>query len=313
MAYSSLVNYVSNKKTNNFNYPRNHVIDRITIHHAANGSGCNRGYAANTLQAIFDSVGRNGSCNYAIDSNGNIGLMLEEQYRSWCTNSQSNDYRAITIECANDGGDPDWHVSDKALASIIKLCADICKRNNIKELRYTGDLTGNLTLHKWFAATGCPGPYLISKMTYIASEVNKLIKSSSTPAATPSSGTNTKPAADKIYRVRKSWTDAKSQIGAYKTLANAKKVCKEGYKVFDSSGNVVYEPAAAFQPYLIKVVCEALNIRKGAGTGYAVVSTIAKNGVYTIVAEKKVAGQMWGKLKSGAGWICVEPQFVKKV
>ena len=42
------------------------------------------------------------------------------------------------------------------------------------------------------------------------------------------------------YRVRKSWKDAKSQIGAYKSLANAKTACKSGYYVFDSKGNVVY-------------------------------------------------------------------------
>ena len=47
-----------------------------------------------------------------------------------------------------------------------------------------------------------------------------------------------------VYRVRKSWKDAASQIGAYKTLANAKKACKAGYSVFDSKGNVVYTVAA---------------------------------------------------------------------
>ena len=47
-----------------------------------------------------------------------------------------------------------------------------------------------------------------------------------------------------VYRVRKSWKDAASQIGAYKTLANAKKACKAGYSVFDSKGNAVYTVAA---------------------------------------------------------------------
>lgn len=43
-----------------------------------------------------------------------------------------------------------------------------------------------------------------------------------------------------LYRVRKSWNDAKSQIGAYSNLETAKKVCKSGYSVFDSNGNKVY-------------------------------------------------------------------------
>lgn len=43
-----------------------------------------------------------------------------------------------------------------------------------------------------------------------------------------------------MYRVRKSWGDAASQIGAYTVLENAKKACKDGYYVFDSKGNVIF-------------------------------------------------------------------------
>jgi peptidoglycan hydrolase-like protein with peptidoglycan-binding domain len=64
-------------------------------------------------------------------------------------------------------------VSDKALEATINLCVDICKRNGIEKINYTGDKTGNLTMHKWFAATGCPGPYLSEKFPYIANEINK--------------------------------------------------------------------------------------------------------------------------------------------
>jgi peptidoglycan hydrolase-like protein with peptidoglycan-binding domain len=74
---------------------------------------------------------------------------------------------------ANDVVGGNWHVSDKALAALIDLCVDICKRNDIKKLNYTGDKSGNLTMHKWFASTLCPGPYLESKFPYIANEVNK--------------------------------------------------------------------------------------------------------------------------------------------
>lgn len=48
------------------------------------------------------------------------------------------------------------------------------------------------------------------------------------------------PITAQLYRVRKSWTDAKSQIGAFSSLDNAKNACKSGYSVFDSNGNVVY-------------------------------------------------------------------------
>ena len=43
-----------------------------------------------------------------------------------------------------------------------------------------------------------------------------------------------------MYRVRKSWGDAKSQLGAFTELNNAKKACKDGYYVFDSKGNIIY-------------------------------------------------------------------------
>lgn len=170
MAVSSLATWKWNGKTNHWN-KRDHIIDRITIHMmAGNGS----------LKTCCDWLAYHsgGSVNYCIDSTGTIGWMIDESLRAWTSSSRSNDMRAVTIEVANDTGAPNWHVSDKALASVIKLCADICKRNGIKALSYTGDKTcktGNMSLHKWFAATDCPGKYLESKMTYIASEVNKIL------------------------------------------------------------------------------------------------------------------------------------------
>lgn len=61
-------------------------------------------------------------------------------------------------------------------------------------------------------------------------------KSKSNPTPTPAPT----PSANELYRVRKSWKDVASQIGAYSVLANAIKACKTGYSVFDSKGNVVY-------------------------------------------------------------------------
>lgn len=60
--------------------------------------------------------------------------------------------------------------------------------------------------------------------------------SDSAPKPTP----NPAPSKDELYRVRKSWADAASQIGAFAVLDNAIRACKEGYKVFDKNGVVVY-------------------------------------------------------------------------
>ena len=65
-------------------------------------------------------------------------------------------------------------------------------------------------------------------------------------------------------------------------------------------------------PYLVKVTADCLYIRKGSGTNTAKVGKITDHGVYTIVAEKKGCGAtLWGKLKSGAGWISLD--YVKKL
>lgn len=66
----------------------------------------------------------------------------------------------------------------------------------------------------------------------------------------------------------------------------------------------------AFEPYMIRTTCDYLNIRKGPGLKYAITGSIRESGVkntYTIVEENNG----WGRLKSGAGWICLD--YVKKV
>ena len=254
MSNSKLAAWKWSGSTDHYN-TRDHKIDKITIHHMAGNL---------TLAVCCNAVqSRGGSCNYCIDSSGNIGVMVDEQYRAWTSSNRANDMRAVTIEVANDKPSDagNWHVSDKAMAALIDLCADICKRNDIKSLNFTGDTSGNLTMHKMFAATGCPGPYLGGKFPYIAAEVNKRLNASS------------------------------------------------------SASNTSSAPSAAFKSYKVKITYKGgMNVREGAGVDCKLVKSVtAKYGyTYTIVAEKVVSGQTWGKLKSGAGWICLTG-FTKKV
>lgn len=254
MSNSKLVDYVCYSP--NCNKPRNNKIDTITIHHMAGN------LTVEQCGALFAQSSRQASSNYGIGTDGRVGLYVDEANRSWCSSNAANDHRAVTIEVANDkpsdsGG---WHVSDKAMASLIELCVDICKRNGIAKLNYTGDKSGNLTMHKWFAATACPGPYLESKFKYIADEVNKQLNGTTTNSSTKSSKA----------------------------------------------------ASSAFTAYKVKVTVDALNIRNGAGTKYAVNGVISDKGTYTIVEEKTVSSQTWGKLKSGAGWICLT-DYTKRV
>lgn len=187
-------------------------LDRITIHHMAGN------LSIEACGAIFAPASRGASSNYGVGTDGRVGLYVEEKNRAWTSSSRENDNRAVTIEVANDGGAPDWHVSDKALEATIALCVDICQRNGIARLNYTGDKTGNLTMHKWFANTQCPGPYLGGKFPYIAQEVNRRLGADPEPVEpeppkqepkpTPPASTRT------LYRV---------QVGAFSKKAYAER------------------------------------------------------------------------------------------
>lgn len=326
MAYtnSPLVTYT--KLTSNHSGQRKHIIDTITIHCIVGQWTAKRGcdYFANT--------DRQCSANYVVGKDGSIGLSVEEKNRSWCSggtdkhgnpirvngiSGADNDHRAITIEVASDTTHP-YAVTDQAYNALVRLVADICKRNGIKKLLWKGDksLVGkvseqNMTVHRWFAQKACPGDYLYNRHAQIAVEVNKLLGNASDTSAPP------KPPAQKtLYRVRKSRSDTKSQLGAFSVLANAKSLVDKnlGYKVFDESGKVVYEKggtSTASVPYIVRVTATDLYIRRGAGTNYGTNGFI-KPGVYTIVEEQDGQGATkWGKLKSGAGWISLD--FVQKL
>lgn len=172
MSSSLLVDYT---KISPNSSARTAKISKITIHHMAGN------LSVESCGKLFETTSRQASSNYGVGTDGRVGLYVDESRRAWTSSNRDNDNCAVTIEVANDGGAPDWHISDKALAKTIDLCEDICRRNGIKKLNFTGDRAGNLTMHKWFANTQCPGPYLESKFQYIADEVNKRL--SAEPAA----------------------------------------------------------------------------------------------------------------------------------
>lgn len=146
----------------------------ITIHHMAGVM------TAENCGKVFCGT-RNASSNYGIGCDGKIGLYVDEKYRAFTSSSKANDIQMVTIEVSNASVGGNWYVSDLVFNRLIDLCVDICKRNNIPRLNYTGDKKGNLTLHKWFSATACPGPYLESRMSEIASLVNARLEEKPEP------------------------------------------------------------------------------------------------------------------------------------
>ncbi len=310
MAYTNSPLVVYTGLSPNHSGQRTHSIDRITPH-------CVVGQlSAETICACFPA-GRDASCNYGIGTDGRVSLCVEEKNRSWCSSSSANDQRAVTIECASDKTEP-YAMNSAVYATLIKLCTDICKRNGKSKLLWFADKDKSLkyspksdemvlTVHRWFANKSCPGDWLYNRLADLAAKVTAAL-----------GGTAQTPTVDSTvwYRVRKTWADAKSQIGAYKELANAKACVDKhpGYSVFDVNGVNIYtsNTTGSAVPFKVKVAISDLNIRKGPGTNYARTKYIPV-GVYTIVEVQSGTGsdKGWGRLKSGAGWISLD--FCKKV
>lgn len=212
MSNSLLVNYT--KLSPNYS-ARQNEIKKITIHHMAGN------LSVEACGNVFASSSRQASSNYGIGSDGRVGMYVEEKNRSWCSSNANNDHQAVTIEVANDQIGGDWHVSDTALAKLIELCVDICKRNGIERLNYTGDTTGNLTRHNMFVATTCPGPYLQSKFEYIAEEVNKRLQPQETDQKENSTSTTYKvQAGDTVAAICRKFYNGKSTQTEWDLIKN---------------------------------------------------------------------------------------------
>ena len=149
---------------------RKSAIQKFTIHHTAVVA------PAENIAKNFQNPAREASSNYVIGGDGTLILCVPEQYRAWTSGNADNDHQAITVEVCNSSGAPEWKVSDVALEAVINLGVDICQRYGLSGFTWTGDKSGTLTLHKMFQATNCPGPYLESKMPYIAEEITKRVK-----------------------------------------------------------------------------------------------------------------------------------------
>lgn len=331
MSNSTLISYT--KLSPNHSGKRTKKIDTVTIH-------CMAGQlSVESCGALFAQNSREASSNYGIGNDGRIALYVDEGNRSWCTSSNANDQRAVTIEVASDAEHP-YAVNSKAYDALLDLVTDICKRNGIKRLVWStsksdrmNHLNGcNMTVHRDYANKACPGDWLYNRHGEIAAEVNRRLGSGS---STPSTGESTGGAADiKIGDVVE-FTGTKHYVSSTAAAASS---CKPGkakvtalakgkahpYHLIAVSGggSTVYGwanvadiktgTAAAATSYLVEVTTDVLNIRKGPGTSYGTNGSIKDKGTYAIVAESDGPGaSKWGKLKSGAGWISLD--YTKKV
>ena len=204
MSNSKLVFYT--KLSPNHSGKRTHSIDRITPHCVVGQLTCE------SICDCFTSKDKQASCNYGIGFDGKISLCVDEENRSWCSSSNSNDQRAVTIECASNKTSP-YIMNEAVYNSLVNLCVDICKRNGKTKLLWFNDKSKSLsyepksnemiiTVHRWFANKSCPGDWLYSRLGDLANTVNKQL-----------AGDN-----EYMYKV---------QVGAFKQKSNADAMLKK--------------------------------------------------------------------------------------
>lgn len=163
----------------NYTKGRTREPDGVVIHHTATVT------TARVTAKGFAAESRRASANYCVGTDGSIVQCVKEADTPWTSSSYKYDSHCITIEVSNSEKGGQWPVGEKAMEALINLLVDICQRNpGIGRLRYTGDTTGNMYMHKWFANTQCPGPYLGSKFPEIAEEVNKRLDAAKVPQVT---------------------------------------------------------------------------------------------------------------------------------
>ena len=119
--------------------------------------------------------------------------------------------------------DKDWYFEDATVEAAAELTRYLMEKYNVPAshvIRHY-DVTGKI----------CPNPYVYNATAHTWEKFKQMIS-----GVASAGGSQT----DKLYRVRKSWEDAKSQIGAFSSLDNAKKACTAGYNVYDWDGKAVY-------------------------------------------------------------------------
>ena len=239
MGYTNSPMVVYAKLSPNHSGQRTMAIDRITPH-------CVVGQCtAEGLGDWFYKSSTQASSNYGIDKDGRVGMYVEEKNRSWCSSSNANDQRAITIECASDATEP-YAFRDVVYQTLIKLCIDICKRNGKNKLIWFGDKAKTLnytpkngemilTVHRWFANKSCPGNWMYARMGDLAEKVTKALQGSSdssggsTTKRTQASVLKDLSEADAIKKVGALFTADQKKSGILASVSLAQFILESGY------------------------------------------------------------------------------------
>ena len=298
----------------------NRPLDYIVIHYTA-GTTSRTGVAYNTA-VMFSNPSIYASADFIVDDTTAVQFNpdIKNRYCWHCGDSKNynkggsyygacQNYNSIGIEvCSSNktgqmtaANDNNYYFTEAVINKAAELAKYLMQTYNIPADRVIRhyDVTGKYCpgIKGWNEDSGD-----VSAWKAFKAKLTGTSTSTSDTSQTVTATTNT----ENLYRVRKSWSDSKSQIGAYKSLDSAKSVADKnnGYYVFDGKGNIVYPKTES--SYTVKITADVLNVRQGAGTSYPVVNTVKQNEVYTIVEESNGWGLLKAYRKDRNGWISLD-------
>ena len=225
------------RKISPYNHYKGNDIKYIVIHYVGA-----TGTAKNNADYFYGGD-RQASAHYFVDD-GSIWQSVEDFNGGWHvgnTRTEVNNKNSIGIEmcCPN----PQLYVSDKTIQNTCELVVYLMKKYNIPlaNVRTHYEVSGKTKL--------CPNFANTSRWTNMKNKIAQMLNG------------NASATTNEMYRIRKSWADASSQIGAYSNKENAIKACPSGYKVFDSKGNQVYPATTTTQPSgdLCRIIANGVN------------------------------------------------------
>lgn len=234
MSYTLKENYAN---PNNFGGERNlSDIKFIVIHYTANDGDTDE----NNGKYFHNNI-VNASAHYFVDSDS-VTRSVADNFVAWSVGGGKYG------DCAKTGGGKYYGICNNTNSISIELCDDY-RNGVVKATQATIDNAVELTrflmvkygipeenVIRHFDVNGkhCPA-YWMDNNAWYSEFKSKLSASKGQTGAIP-------------YRVRKTWADASSQIGAYNVYDNAISACLDGYTVFDNMGNVCYTKTVASVP-----------------------------------------------------------------
>ena len=195
--------------------PYSMTPEGITIHNTANNAS-----AENEIKYMIGN-NKQVSYHYAVDDKEIIQGILENRNAWHAGDGNGNGNRkTIGVEiCYSTGDKAKFEKAQENAAEFVAY-----------KLKEYGWDTDKVYTHKHWSGKHCPHRTLDEYgWEYFIDLVKKYMGKQTSPTV-----------ASEMYRIRKSWNDASSQIGAYTILENAIRACKDGYYVFDSKGNIIY-------------------------------------------------------------------------